>query len=715
MKVDAIERALSRLSWGWRTPAQVVLQTEASECGLACLAMVAAHHGQHHLLRELRQRFPVSLQGMTLARMVDVARRMGFGARAVKLEIEDLAGLKLPCVLHWRFNHFVVLTRVDADGATVLDPAQGERRVGPEELSEAFTGVALELWPEPGFEPRAEAPAVGLRQLMGPVAGLRSSLLQILLLSLALEVFALTSPLVTQWVIDHVITAADTDLLTLLVLGFGLMMLMQQAVGLARSWMIMVLATSLSVQWRAHVFAHLLRLPTDYFERRLLGDVASRFGAVDALQKAITTDFVSAVLDGVMTAATLVMMFLYSPKLGLFSCATMALYAAGRWFWFRPLREATEAEIVHGARQQSHFLESVRGVKAIKLFGAQSRRQGSWLNLLVEQINAGLHTQKLNLLYEQLNALLFGVLNLVVLYVGARLVIDGHFTVGALMAFQSYKGQFEGRLGGLVNKWFEFRMLRLQGERLADIVFTPAEALPSDEDAFGDGRHWEGDIVLQGVRYRYGESDPEVLAGLDLVIARGESVAITGASGCGKTTLLHLLLGLLRPTDGTVRVGERVLDEAAAVAWREQVGCVMQDDVLFAGTLAENIAFFDPQPDMAWVEECARQAQIHDDIVAMPMRFNTLVGEMGSTLSGGQRQRVLLARALYKRPQVLVLDEATSHLDAACEQRVNAAIQAQRITRIVVAHRSETIASSDRVVTLAQGRIVADRRPNPGA
>ncbi|AJO80229.1 peptidase domain-containing ABC transporter [Pseudomonas sp. MRSN 12121] len=685
----------------------LILQTEATECGLACLAMIAGYHGYHTNLMELRRRFSVSLKGIALKQLIQTAHRLQLGTRAVKLDLGDLGKLKLPCVLHWNFNHFVVLKAIDARGALLHDPAHGLRRVSLAEFSQSFTGVAVEFWPDSGFEKQQAPPRIKLLGMLGKVTGLYRSLAQVLLLAGALEVFSLVSPFFLQWTIDNVIVSADRDLLSTLVIGFGLLLLMQQAVSGVRAWVMMHMSTLLGVQWQANVFSHLLRLPIQYFEKRHLGDVVSRFGAVGNIQQTLTAAFLSAVLDGLMTAATLGMMLLYSPPLAAIALASMSLYALGRWIWYRPLRNATEEQIVHAARQQSHFLETVRGIRPLKLFQRQDERRAVWLGLLVEQINAGLRTQKLQLIYQQMNGLLFGVENLLVIWLGATMVMDGQFSVGVLMAFNAYKSQFDDRVGSLIDKFFELRMLQLQGERLADIVLQPAENNHGNVDLDSlDER--EAGIEIQGLRYRYSDQEPWVLDGVDLRIGAGESVAIVGPSGCGKSTLFNVLLGILPANEGQVRVAGLELSQLGLDGLRELVATVLQDDVLFAGSLSENIGFFDPQVDMPWLIQCAQMAAIHDDIQAMPMGYNTLVGEMGTVLSGGQKQRVMLARALYKKPKVLFLDEATSHLDVHCEQRVNAAIRALRITRIMVAHRPETIASADRVVVLGQGKIVLD-------
>lgn len=698
-----------RLFFGAGARLPVILQTEVAECGLACLAMVAGYHGHHVDLASMRSLFPVSLKGMGLNRVIDIARRLNLGTRAVKLDLDRLGDLKLPCILHWNFNHFVVLREVGRASVTIHDPARGVRELPLEDVSRAFTGVALELWPANSFELREPAPNLKLRTLFGRVSGLARSLVQILLLAAALEVFALVQPFFLQWVIDEVVAGGDRDLLTLLAAGFGLLLLMQQASAALRAWAMMYFSTTFGVQWRANVFAHLLSLPIRYFERRHLGDLVSRFGALDTIQQTLTSSFLSAVVDGLMTVVTLAMMFVYSWKLALIALAAILLCAIVRVLGYFPLRRAVEEQIVHAAKQQSHFLETVRGIKTIKLFNRENERRSAWLALLVRQVNAGLNVQKLQLLCQQIDGLLSGLAGLLVIWLGARLVMDAQFTVGALMAFNAYRMQFDTRAGGLVERFFEFRVLQLQGERLADIVATQPEQDTGTRYVPGEAQDLVAGIEFDHVAFRYADGDPLVLDGISLKIEAGESVALVGPSGCGKTTLVNLLLGVLTPTSGTIRIGGIEADRLGMERSRELVGSVLQDDVLFAGSIADNISFFASQPDAERIAHCAQLAAVHADIAAMPMGYNTLVGDMGTVLSGGQKQRVLLARALYKRPRILVLDEATSHLDVHCEQQVNAAIRALNLTRLIVAHRPETIASASRVIVLQAGRVALDQ------
>ena len=699
----------SGLRLGWRAHrVPLVLQTEAAECGLACLAMVAGAHGLDCDLPTLRQRFSLSLKGVNLLDLVRMAEELRLHARALRAEIDDLAQLALPCILHWDLNHFVVLVGVRRGVATIHDPAHGVRHLRLDQVSRHFTGIVLELQPAADFVARVERRHVSLRQLLGRVTGLRRSLAQIFALALALEVFVLLSPFLLQWVVDDVLVSADRDLLVTLGVGFGLLVLLQAATAAIRSWAVLVLSATLNLQWLANVFAHLLRLPVEWFEKRHIGDIWSRFFAVQQIQKTLTTSFIEAVLDGALVVLTLAMMLVYSLRLSAVALAAVGAYALLRWAFFRPLRNATEEALVHDAKQSSHFLESLRGVQAIKQFNAQADRQSRFTSLVVDTMNAGIAGRKLELLFTSLHRLLFGLERVAVVWIGALLVLDQRFSVGMLFAFLAYKEQFATRVSALIDKVVDLKMLRLQGERLADIVLTA----PEQTEASGIGRRLPEmpAIELRDLRFRYSDGEPEVLAGVSLRIEPGESVAIVGPSGCGKTTLLKLILGIHAPTGGELLVGGMPLAQVGLQAWRGVVGVVMQDEPLFSGSIAENISFFDLRPDLDWVMHCARVASVHDDIDAMPMGYHTLIGDMGSSLSGGQRQRILLARALYRRPRSLLLDEATSARDVDGERLVNQAVRQLALTRIIVAHRPETIASASRVIALQAGRVAQDLR-----
>ncbi len=707
MSVDALE--LSPFA-SRRVP--LLLQTEAAECALACLAMVAGAHGHRTDLATLRQRFSLSLKGATMADLVRMAGELQFNSRALRVEPEQLEQLALPCVLHWDLNHFVVLADLRGGVATLHDPARGVRRMSLAELSRHFTGVALELTPAADFSPRIERQSVRLADLIGPVQGLKRSLAQIVLLALALEAFVLGSPFLLQWVVDDVVVSADRDLLLTLGVGFVLLVLLQTGTAALRSWAVLHLSATLNLQWLGNVFAHLMRLPVAWFDKRHAGDVWSRFASVQQIQKTLSTHFVEALIDGLLVVATLAMMAFYSVTLTAIVLAAVMAYALLRWAFFRPLRQATEETLVHEAQQASHFLESLRAIQAIKLFNRQADRQARFMNRVVDAMNAGLATRKLEILFSVLHRLLFGVERVAVVWVGALMVMDQRFSVGMLFAFVAFKEQFAQRVSALIDKGVELRMLRLQGERLADIVTAAPEdmGVPRLSE-----RPLEAGIELRGVSFRYADNEADVLRGVSLLIEPGEAVAIVGPSGCGKTTLLKMILGIHAPQGGDVRVGGLPLAQLGLSQWRSMVGTVMQDDTLLTGSVADNICFFDAVPDLDWMVECARMAAVHDEIEAMPMGYHTLVGESGASLSGGQQQRLLLARALYKRPRVLLLDEATSSLDVERERQVNQNIRRLELTRVIVAHRPETIASASRVVVLQDGRVSQDLRSVPGA
>ncbi len=699
--------SLVNLQFGWTRRLPVMLQSEAAECSLVSLAMVAGFHGRHTDPAALRRAHGFSLKGATLRDVIAVADRIGLAARPLRLDLDEVGMLRTPCILHWDMNHFVVLKSVGRGGVTIHDPAEGVRRLSLADASRHFTGVALELTPTGGFEPEAAPPRVRIGALLGHVSGIRRALGHLLVLAFAIEVFALLAPFFLGLTVDQAIVSADRGLLATLAVAFGLLLLLRVGTTALRGWMLMTLGASLKVQARTNLFSHLVALPAGYFETRHVGDVMSRFDSQETILKALTTDLVVAILDGIMCVVTVAVMFWLAPALTAVALVGAAAYGLLRLAFYMPLRQASAEHIVWAARRDSHFLESLRGIRTIKLFNGQRDRRAHWLGLLVETTNRQLATQRLNLLFKVVNALLLGTLGIVVVYLGARAILAGTFSIGLLIAFIAYKEMFLGRISALIDTVVELRMLGLHAERLADIALTapepqsPPRAAPAPEGVAIEARE---------LSFRYGPGERAVLDAVSFRIEAGESVAIAGPSGCGKTTLLKLLAGLLEPTSGTILVNGEPLARLGPETWRGMIGVVLQDDSLFAGSIADNVAFFAPDADLGRIEACARAAAVHDDIAAMPMGYGTLIGDMGTALSGGQKQRVLLARALYRRPGALLLDEATSHLDVTRERAVNQALKAMRMTRIVVAHRSETIAAADRVVTLEAGRIASDER-----
>ncbi|NHN88325.1 peptidase domain-containing ABC transporter [Acetobacter conturbans] len=704
--------AFEALQFGFGKKTPVVLQVEAAECGLACLSMIMGHYGHKIDLATLRRRYSVSIQGVTLRSLVQIADHMGFSTRAVRLELNDLANLKKPCILHWGMNHFVVLLEVKGRRVTINDPAVGRRILDMAEVSREFTGVALEATPNETFERKDERETIRLRDLFGHVAGLRGALMGLFFLSLGLEVIALISPMVSQVVIDEVIVTADHDLLKTITFGLALLLLLQMFIGSVRTWAVTLFSTRVGLEWSTSLFDHLTRLPLDYFSKRHVGDVLSRFGSLGTIQQTMTTDMVQTVMDGIMGVGMGIMLFVYGGWLGLVACIALVLDIVLRLVTYSTYREASEEQIVVSARQQSHFIETLRGMASVKLLGLRERRRSTWLNIVIDSINIKLRLQRFDLIYGRLGDFIFGADRLIMMVLGATQVMDGSMSVGMLVAFLSYKDQFASRVGSLVNTAFKLRMLNIQTDRLADIVMTEpepiSEGMPSDHT--GAAR-----LDCRGVSVRYAAQEPWIFRDVDLDIPAGSSVAIVGPSGCGKTTLLKAMMGLHPLDEGTIYLDNVDIAVLSMETYRERIAGVLQDDGLFSGSIADNISGFSEQPDQDLINECAAKAAIFDDIKRMPMGFETLVGDMGGALSGGQKQRVILARALYKRPQILFLDEATSHLDEYTESIVANSLREMNITRVMVAHRPATIAHADYIYSFEPGGVLTLHKAPPTA
>ena len=681
--------------FGRRVP--VILQSEAPECGIACLAMVASYYGHLTDLSAMRMRLSPSLKGVTLKHVSQVAEAMGLAARGVQVPLESLAKLQLPAVLHWDMNHFVVLTGVKGKNIFVHDPGRGKRKLSLAEASKHFTGVAMEFTPNQDFRKVDEREKVSAWQLLSMGSGLGGTVLQLVLLSLTLEVFAIAMPFFLQLVVDRVLVGRDADLLTVLGIAFGTLVLIQVVASAVRAWIGVYLSTRFNLRLLTALFNHLLKLPLGWFEKRNIGDIVSKFRSVDAIQKTLSTTFVETFIDGVMVLITLAVMAFYSLKLTTVVVAAAALYALLRWYFFYPQRYATDEQLAHEAKASTHFIETLRGMMAIKLNMRENERRGAYQNLVVDQINAGVKVQHVGIFQRGTNALIFGIESIIVVWMGALLVMEGKFSVGMLYAFLGFKLVFLGRINNLIDKWNEFRMLDLHAERIADIALAEAETASTTAAVFAEGAE-AMTIEARNLGFAYGP-EGTVFRNVNLLIRPGEIVALVGPSGCGKTTLLKVLLGLLKPTEGQVLVNGRDLRDWDLGHYRAQIGAVMQDDHLFVGTIEDNISFFDADHDPERVRACARTAQIDAEISATPMGYNTIVGSLGMSLSGGQKQRVLLARALYRNPQVLFMDETLDQVDADQEQVIRREVSSHVKSTVFVSHRAESVAGA-RVIQL---------------
>ncbi|WP_336366535.1 peptidase domain-containing ABC transporter [Marinobacter sp. C2H3] len=675
----------------------VIQQSEAAECGLACVAMVASYHGHRLDLHTLRQRHSLSLKGADLVQIMNVASALELIPRPLKLESSGIDQLVLPAILHWDMNHFVVLKSVSSNGVRIHCPARGALTLTREEVDQHFTGIALELRPSDGFEKKDERSPLSLWSLIPPLTGMKALIAQILVVSLVLQGLALLSPYMIMIVTDTALATDDSSMLTVIGIGFLLLALLTTIAEVFRSWLLLYFSKTLNFQMAARLFRHMIYLPHHFFTQRHVGDIQSRFSSMESVNETITGSVLAALIDGGMVVITLGLLFSYSQTLAFIIAGATLVYALVRVVSFNVLRRRSEAEIMESAKVDTNFLETVRGNQSIKIMRGERDREVGWQNRTADAINSEINVNRLEIWLNGVNSLLFGVVNVVVIWIGAALIMQGELTIGVLMAITMWKGNFEEKAASFIEAVIQIVLLGLHRDRIADIALTETENIGTDS---GKAIDISGQIDVSGLSYSYSEMDAPVLSELSFSIRPGESVALTGPSGCGKSTLMKALIGLVEPTDGEVRIDGHPIPQLGLGHYRDRIGVVMQDDQLFSGTLRDNITFFSTAPDDARIKHAAAIAAIDDDIAAMPMGYDTLIGDMGTVLSGGQKQRVLIARALYRNPRILFLDEATSHLDNALERRVSDNIAALGITRVMIAHRKETIASADRVIEL---------------
>ncbi|EKN4252402.1 peptidase domain-containing ABC transporter, partial [Escherichia coli] len=676
----------------------VIHQTETAECGLACLAMICGHFGKNIDLISLRRKFNLSARGANLAGINGIAEQLGMVTRALSLELDELGALKMPCILHWDFSHFVVLVSVKRNRYVLHDPARGRRYLGREEMSRYFTGIALEVWPGSEFQAETQQTRISLRSLINSIYGIKRTLAKIFCLSVVIEAINLVMPVGTQLVMDHAIPAGDRGLLTLISAGLMFFILLRAAVSMLRAWSSLVMSTLINVQWQSGLFDHLLRLPLAFFERRKLGDIQSRFDSLDTLRATFTTSVIGLIMDSIMVVGVFVMMLLYGGYLTWIVLCFTTIYIFIRLVTYGNYRQISEECLVREARAASYFMETLYGIATVKIQGMVGIRGAYWLNMKIDAINSGIKLTRMDLLFGGINTFVTACDQVVILWLGAGLVIDNQMTIGMFVAFSSFRGQFSERVTSLTSFLLQLKIMSLHNERIADIALHEKEEKKHEIEIVAH----MGPISLEtnDLSYRYDSQSAPIFSALSLSVAPGESVAITGASGAGKTTLMKVLCGLFEPDSGRVLINGIDIRQMGINNYHRMIACVMQDDRLFSGSIRENICGFAEEMDEEWMVECARASHIHDVIMNMPMGYETLIGELGEGLSGGQKQRIFIARALYRKPGILFMDEATSALDSESEHFVNVAIKNMNITRVIIAHRETTLKTVDRVISI---------------
>lgn len=674
-----------------------IYQNTTTECGLACIAMVATFHGGPASLQEVRELVSTSARGMSMRHLVAAGQTLGLNARPLKLGVASLKLLRLPCILHWEFDHYVVLRSVSSSRFEIDDPAVGRRRMSIDEVRKSYTGVALELTPGASFVKRPQEPTVSLWNLIGKVTGLRRALMTLLVIGFALELTVIVMPFYLQWAIDYGIGGRDFELLTKLGFGFALVAVINGMLIAIRGWAITSLSSEFNFQWMFNTFSHILKLPLQYFERRSLGAISSSFEAIILLQRAITTSLVESFVDGIFVVGILAVMISYSLAYSAISMGAIVIYVAVRLAGYQPLIGTYQNLVLSASKQRTSFLETIRGISTLRLYNKESERAVIWSNLLVDQLNADIGGQRILTISKSIQFFVLNLERIAVVWVASTALVSGQFSLGMLVAFLAFREQFIQRCVSIVDKGVEWRLLRVQTARLSDIIDTDAER---DGQWRTEVDSAKASIVFDRVSFCYGANERKAVSDLSFTINNGECVAIVGPSGAGKTTVGKLLVGLLAPTSGSIAIGGIEIASISKSQLRSMFGTVLHEDGFFAGSIFDNISFFDSTSDDGRVFEASRLCQVHDEILALPMGYNTQVGDIGSIISAGQKQRILLARALYKQPKFLLLDEATSHLDAANESLIGRAIADLRMTRIVIAHRSETIALCDRVIRL---------------
>ena len=688
-----------------KTP-PVYLQDTRNECGLACLAMVAHVYNADIDLYSLRHRFASSGQVLSLQGISEMAAQIGLQTRGIRCEPDGLKQLKHPAILHWQMEHFVVLVAVRARDCVIHDPNLGRLTCSWQEVNDKFTGVALELWPDSsGMRPHPAPARLGLKQLWVLLQRGRGQLYLLVLLTLALQTLVLLGPWHVQWTVDDALLSGDKAMISVLCMGFALLLLLRVAAHLLRGLVSLQLGFTLSFYLGGYLLQHLLRLPDRWFESRHVGDVVSRFASLQPVRDLFTQGIAVMLVDAVMVLLSLLVLFVYHPAIALVVLATHSIFLLLQMLAVGRLRQQTLGVVVAQAQEQSHLMESIRSIFNVKAYQQENTRLSQWQNLHAKSLKHALDLQQTQLGLGAGAIFVSGAELIVVIYLAAHAVLAGSLTVGMLFAFLSYRSHFTERLRSLVDQWLNLRAMTTHLDRLADIWFTESESQTLDSGAGAESVDTRvvHDLRLDAVDFRHDERDPWLLQQANLQISPGEWIAIVGDSGTGKTTVLKMLMGFVGPCTGQVFLGRRPLRGPVIQSLRRSSACVMQGDTFFSGTIMENITLFEA-PDFPRVLACLDVVGMREVVEQLPLQHLSPIGELSSGLSTGQMQRLILARALYREPDYLFLDECTANLDQGSVRHIQALVGKLNCSRIVVTHDWGFAAAADRVFELRNGQ-----------
>ena len=678
----------------------MVFQAERNECGIACLCMLAPVHGISLELRELRSATLGSGLPITILQLLELARSTGLHGRAYKLELDEIDSLATPAILHWDLDHYVLLTKVRPRNVCIHDPAVGVREYSRTELGNHFTGVALTFSAAHRINHKQPRKVLHLGDLLGDLSVYWMSLLQMFSLTLLLQVLTILSPLYLQLVIDQGISRGDSELVALVAVLFTGFILARTLVGYLRGIMVMQFSNQLGFQLLGNAFRHLLGLPLGFFERREMGDIVSRFGSLENVKQMVSQDMITIVVDGLFSVLTLALLYLYSPLLASVSACMLLLVSLLRLFAIRGEMVRRQESIVASARQQSVFMENIRSIGVTKTYDLQAIQIPDWENKYCQSVNAGYQLGLFQHRLGSVQGLLYGLENILVIYFGAILIQETRLTLGQLLGFIFLKQHFANSITAMFPKLAELKMLGLELERVADILLTDSEQANSFNNLYRP--EITGQLQLQNISFSFPGRNSALFSDVSCHIAAGSVLALSGASGVGKTTLVKILAGMEKKYSGTLLLDGQEISERNISFYRAKLSAVMHNDKLIVGDLAFNIHLEEEAHNIDRLHQACQRAQVFDVINGLPQGFATPVGEMGEMLSAGQVQRVLIARALYREPKLLLLDETLSHLSDRMALEILGSIRQLGVTVVLVSHNERLLAAADQCLVLGE-------------